>query len=136
MSGYKIKFDSSVTKLRSNLKNGRFLRLLFLRNYITFKQQNIYKETYWITFINEDYKIFHSILKITENQLISTIKSLTMLPIIMEEIDIICLIWTNHASFASESTVQSIRPANCEEMNDVATIRSRYVSFSLFALHF
>ena len=54
----------------------------------------------------------------------------------VEEIDKVCLVWTNHAFFASGGTVQSTRPANCEEMNDVATIRCRYVSFSLFALHF
>ena len=50
--------------------------------------------------------------------------------------NLLCLFWTNHASLASGGTVQSTRLANCKEMNDVATIRCRYVSFSLFAFHF
>jgi len=57
----------------------------------------------------------------------------------MEGIDIMCSVWINHIPFASEGRtdiVQSIRPANCKEMNNVATVRSFYVSFSLFALHF
>jgi len=42
--------------------------------------------------------------------------------IMVEEIDKVCLAWTNHASFTSGGIVQYQVTGNCEEMNNVATI--------------